>query len=104
MAFWNSVQDSSDVLLADGFRALLSARRVPMDETGPDVAGVYLFLADAETFFVGETFNLKQTLGRQRHSLHSEFYKDYRRNRGDTNYAIEDFALRFISRGETGAG
>lgn len=96
MALWKLVQQNSEALYSEGLRALLMTAPSEDATKAPETAGVYLFIADPETYFVAETDNLRKALVSQTNPLHSTFYKDYRRTVVPPHYQMEEFFLRYL--------
>lgn len=96
MALWQLVQQNSDALCSEGLRALLMAEPLEPSSEVPERAGIYLFFADPETFFLGETENLRKTLSSQTNPLHSSFYKAYRKRAGANALNLTEFTVRCL--------
>ena len=96
MSLWKLVQQNSEALCSEGLRALLMAEPLKTVADAPETAGVYLFIADPQTYFVAETDNLRKALASQTSASHSSFYRDYRRSAKSSHYQIVDFVLRCL--------
>ncbi|MAK60515.1 MAG: hypothetical protein CMK09_06025 [Ponticaulis sp.] len=96
MAFWSLVQQNSEAVLSEGARAFLKQDTIRKPSSVPDSAGVFAFIANADTFYVGETDNLRKTLLSQTNPKHSKFYKAYRAGAAEPVYALSDFSIRVL--------
>ena len=97
---WNSVQQYSDMVLADGLWELLRQPSVTYQKVSNGDYGNYLISHNQKPYYIGEAKNICKRLKQQFKPTTSTFFRNYQKylekSKGTAGLLIDNFKLQYI--------